>query len=73
MFIIKVSKYKKLEPGFQQFNKFMKIYSRWVFGNDVQKRVILLYDIEYEFHGVNNITSHRVNTQYVAQENNQDN
>ena len=32
----------------------MKIYSRWVFGNDVQKRVILLYDIEYEFHGVNN-------------------
>ena len=51
----------------------MKIYSRWVFGNDVQKRVILLYDIEYEFHGVNNITSHRVNTQYVAQENNQDN
>ena len=38
----------------------MKTYSRWVFGNDVQKRVILLYDIEYS-----------VNTQYVAQENNQ--
>lgn len=38
-----------------------------------KKRVILLYDIEYEFHGVGNITSHRVNTQYVAQENNQDN
>ena len=39
-----------------------------------KKRVILLYDIEYEFHGVNNnFTSHRVNTQYVAQENNQDN
>lgn len=36
-----------------------------------KKRVILLYDIEYEFHGV--ITSHRVKTQYVAQENNQDN
>lgn len=42
----------------------MKICSRWVFGNDVQKRVILLYDIEYEF---------SVNVQYAAQENNQDN